>query len=492
MDDQESKLPPPCESIASPGASDVAHGGTEISDGLAALNEQASSGETIPICEKSPELVAGMLPHDPPLPKEMPLVLLPSNYCAVRPSAAPAFRELAKKHIIFIHAQTIVEYVKKRNGTGYLAPLTPAGLASRLEILGTLVKHVVGKDGKVVLKQSLCSKSTAEILLESREAMEYLEPLAIVSNTPILVSDKGVPRVLCEGYHPHLDGVLVTDKKPPIDVPLPEAVEALTSLLKDYSFETDSDCARAMAMLLTVAMVDGGLLRGEPVPLFVIEADQSHAGKGFLVKIATAIVKQEPPPLSPRRGGVGSPDEGFDAALLRGYSCVLLDNIRGHLDSTHIESFFTAGSEFLCRIPHRPNLPVDPRRYVIFLTSNGFQTTPDLENRIIRVRIRKQPEGYPFPWWPEGHLLHHVRKLQRYYHSCVLSVLKEWITRGLHATRESRHEFRGWARPLDWIIRHIFEKHISGRLLDDVHKVTDLGSAERLGFQSDQTTSNQP
>lgn len=428
--------------------------------------------------------VAGAIPFKAPAAVEMPLFRLPSNYCRVKESAVPIFLSFAKKHNLFVHADTVVEYVEQKRGNGVLKPVTAAGLASRLETLGMLMKHVVGKDGQVVLKQSLCSKSSAEILLEATEAREYLPPLAIVSNTPVLVSETGVPKVLGAGYHSHLDGILINCKSPPHDVPLAEAVQDLGDLLKDFSFETESDRARTMAMLLTIPMVDGGLLRGESVPLFVIEADQSQAGKGYLAKIAAAIVKQEPPPLSPRRGGVGGFDEDFDAALLRGHSCILLDNIRGRIDSTHIESFFTADSEFLCRVPHRANLPVDARRYVVFLTSNGFETSPDLENRIIRIRLRKQPEEYRFSEYPEGHLLQRVRKHQPYFHSCILAVLKNWMLQGFKTTRESRHAFRGWTRPLDWIIRHTFKDVICGRLLDELHKASSLGSAEKLGFQS--------
>ncbi|MDQ2949567.1 MAG: hypothetical protein M3Y27_27125 [Acidobacteriota bacterium] len=436
--------------------------------------------------------VAGSIPYKEPVAVKIPEYCLPSNYYRVKQSAVPIFLDLAKKHIMFIHADTIVEYVEKKRGNGVLKPITPAGFASRLECLGTLVKHVVGKNEKVVRKDSLCSKSSAEILLETAEAREYLPPLAIVSNTPVLVSDMGVPQVLGAGYHSHLDGILITCKSPPHDVPLPEAVQDLVGLFKDFRFETESDLARAMAMVLTISMVDGGLLQGESVPLFVIEADQSQAGKGYLAKIVAAMVKQEPPPLSPRRGGVGGFDEDFDAALLRGHSCVLLDNIRGRIDSTHIESFFTADSEFLCRVPHRPNLPVDARRYVVFLTSNGFQTSPDLENRIIRIRLRKQPEEYYFSQYPEGHLLQRVRKHQHYYHSCVLAVLKNWMLQGFKTTRESRHDFRGWTRPLDWIIRHTFTDAIRGRLLDELHTATTLGSAEKLGFQLPPATKPEP
>ena len=79
----------------------------------------------------------------------------------------------------------------------------------------------------------------------------------------------------------------------------------------------------------------------------------------------------------------------------------------------------------------------------------------DLANRGSLVRILKQPETYEFTEFPEGDLLAHVGENQSQYLGAVFAVVKEWYRRGKPRTNEHRHDFRPWARALDWIVQEI-------------------------------------
>ncbi|MBE7157220.1 MAG: hypothetical protein INR62_02070 [Rhodospirillales bacterium] len=158
--------------------------------------------------------------------------------------------------------------------------------------------------------------------------------------------------------------------------------------------------------------------------------------------------------MAQRNGGVGSLDESFSAALIAGRPFIQLDNLRGALDSQFLESFLTEDSAG-ARVPHRGEVPVDPRRFFVLASSNGIEATRDLANRSSFVRIRKR-EQFQFRTYPEGGLLEHVKAQQSYYLGCVFSIVAEWLIEGKPRTRETRHDFREWAQVLDWIVQRLF------------------------------------
>ena len=156
-----------------------------------------------------------------------------------------------------------------------------------------------------------------------------------------------------------------------------------------------------------------------------------------------------------RVGGVGSLDESYAQALLSGRPFVMIDNLRGRLDSQLLEMALTAGGHIPCRTPGRAEIMVDVRHVFHLLTSNGVETTADFANRSSIIRLRKRPR-HSFRQFDEGDLLSHVAANQNYYLACVFSVIGQWKAHGKQSTGDTRHDFREWARTLDWIVQKIF------------------------------------
>ena len=117
----------------------------------------------------------------------------------------------------------------------------------------------------------------------------------------------------------------------------------------------------------------------------------------------------------------------------------------------------TSERAFPVRVPHRGEMMIDPSRFFIFVSSNGFETTRDFANRSSIIRIRKRPQSASFRAYPEGDLLTHVRALQPYYLGCVFAVVRAWLAEGKPQTQESRHDFRDWACTLDWIVQNLLK-----------------------------------
>ncbi len=229
----------------------------------------------------------------------------------------------------------------------------------------------------------------------------------------------------------------------------------LKELLADFDFATPGDHSRALAALIAPALRFGGWIKSG-LPVDIGEADASQSGKTYRQKVGAVLYREVPNVVVQRSGGVGGLDEGLSQKLIDGRPFVLLDNVRGRLDSPFLEAILTAPGTVPARVPHRGEVEVDPKGFVFQLTSNGVETTRDLANRASIIRIRKRPGGYPFRQYAEGDLYAHVTANQPFYLGCVFAIIRGWAAAGCPRTQDCRHDFREWAQALDWIVQNLF------------------------------------
>ena len=446
--------------------------------------QQLSAGITIQL---------GTRPKDGPSTPSAPQtgvavtnIILPSNDYSISQSALTIFPRLAETGRCFHRGGEFVKLVE-RPETGLtlcLEQVSAAEFRSLIEKLGfPVLSFIRNKFGGLVLKPKLCSRDSAEALIKSAEARTFLPPIRLVSRSPVLVAHGDTPKVLGPGYHRDLAGILVSGCTEIVPVDLPEAVLALKSLLSDFDFSSPADESRAIAAMITPALRMGGLLLENPngvahCPLFVVEADASQAGKGYLQRMTRAIYNERGYSVAPRKGGVGSLDESISQALLSGQPFVMLDNLRERLDSEFLESILTGDGFAFVRVPHRGEVQVDIRAVTFQLTSNGVNMTTDSANRSVIIRIRKRPEGYRFRKWQGGDLVGHVWDRSGYYLSCVFTVISAWLAAGRPRLESGgHHDFREWAGALGWITEKVF---VSAPLLEGHRAAQRRGSNPAL------------
>ena len=280
----------------------------------------------------------------------------------------------------------------------------------------------------------------------------------MLSRCPVLIERDGKLTQI-SGYDRD-SGILAFGDAVP-GVALTQAVTLLHQMLAGFQFATASDRARALAAVITPALIFGTLLNGR-APIDLSEADQSQAGKGYRNKLTASIYHCRVKTVTQKRGGVGSLEESFASALMMGYNFICFDNVRGVVDSPAIESFLT-GDTFSARGPYAASMEIDPRRVIVQLTSNKAEITNDLANRSACVSLLKRPEGYGFQQFPEGDILDHVRANQPLYLGAVFAVVKAWHEANKPRTQETRHDFRTWTKTLDWIVQNVLQ---AGPLLD--------------------------
>ncbi len=405
------------------------------------------------------------------------------DVCAVPSTARPdvtlssmarlVFEALGQRRELFNRGGVATEVSQSGEGI-VLSILKPEALCSRAERHFRIIKTVC-VEGQLFDDPATVNKDLAGRLLASLEAQECLPRIVGLSGGPMLARDG---RIIGPGYDAESSWYVTGGTMPPV-MDWREGAQALEALLEDFAFPTQGDKARALAGFLTPCMKLNGHI--ESAPMDISEADCSQSGKTYRVKLTAAIYRETLSLATNRQsGGVGSLEESFNQALVRGRPFILLDNLRGKVASEFLEAFLTGGGTALgARVPYAPEIPVDSNRFHIFGTSNGFEATRDLANRSAIVRIRKQAEGYTFRQWPEGDLLEHVKANQPYFLGAVFAVVKEWIRQGKQRTDETRHDFRQWAQSLDWISQTLF---CAGPLLDGHNEARLNASNATLSF----------
>jgi hypothetical protein len=106
-------------------------------------------------------------------------------------------------------------------------------------------------------------------------------------------------------------------------------------------------------------------------------------------------------------------------------------------------------------VPHKGEIQIDARSVTYQISSNGFETTRDMANRMSIVRIRKRPARHTFKAFAEGDLLAHCRTHQGYYLAAIYAVIRNWVESGCPQNKIVDHDFRAWADTLDWIVTNI-------------------------------------
>jgi len=383
----------------------------------------------------------------------MPIVRLPHGIQAISATGHALGTLLARTERFFVRGGAVAKLTRDSDGLPVLDDVHPATLASDFETVAILCKIEEGKP-----KPATCSEATAKLISASAAFRNAMSPLTVLTRCPVLIYRAGKLMQIC-GYD-RQSGIFAAGQ-PAEAMSIDEARRLLYEILLDFKFATRADRARALAAMITPSLIFGGLLRCR-APVDLGEANDTQSGKGFRNRQTAALYAQSVKTVAQKKGGVGSMEENFNMALIRGANFISLDNVRGKLDSPSIESFLTEDN-YLARGPYMAPTEIDPRRIVVMMTSNKADITPDFSKRCSCVRILKQDDGYVFKPYPEGDILEHIRANQPRFLGAVFSIIFAWNAAGRPKTTETRHDFRPWAQTLDWITQNLLD---AGPLLD--------------------------
>lgn len=376
----------------------------------------------------------------------LPQLRLPGDNVSVTTSAREAGGLLGATGRHFSRGGVLTAKRIDQDENPVLETVRPASFISVIEEVARPVKW---SRGEKCWAPAVVTKSAAEAILCAEPFQSALPCIRGLTRCPVLIERDGQIVEVAEYDRP--SGIYAGGHRAE-EVPLKNAKELLGSLLNDFLFASPSDRSRAMAALITPALVFGGLLPGRASAILV-EADDSQAGKGYFCRLVAAVYADIPATVTQNRG-VGSLEESFDMVISKGRSFICVDNVRGSFNSSKIESFLTE-DEYLARTPFLPPIQIDPRKTILLVTSNAAEFTKDFSNRTSAICLRKQPASYHFAEFAEGDLIAYVRTHQPRYLGAVFSVIKEWHSAGKPRNSTPNHDFRVWCQILDWIVTEL-------------------------------------
>jgi hypothetical protein len=407
----------------------------------------------------------GLFSHLPPMSREdaralllrpatpeqqKPTVYVPGHGITISDSSQRLFAVIAPTRQMFLRGGNVVEVVER--DTGYeLSYLKPVAAQSRFENYVQFAKRSFTSHGPIIQPVNI-TKELADQYLQSEACRDSLPTIIGVVECPLLIERTDGLHLAQDGYNADTQYFVATHDQVEVVDPA-EAVRRINLLIEEFEFLTPGDRSRAIAAFLTPAMKFGGSIQGT-VPIDVSEANASQAGKTLRQKLVAAVYHQRLAVVAHQKGGTGSTDEKIADLLIKGRPFIQYDNVRGYLDSQLIESFVTA-EEIIVRGPYQPNTTVDATKHILFISSNGLETTKDLSNRSNIVRIVKK-ENHNFRTFEGLDLLPYVRANYSYFLAAVFAVIRSWHAAGKPRTTETRHDLREWCQKLDWIVQNIF------------------------------------
>ena len=349
-----------------------------------------------------------------------------------------------------------------------------------------------GANGELVERDSNCSEKQADVYLEHFDGVQLLPHLSGINGLPILRRGKdralsatvgghdinGVPilrRGKCEdlyvtpaGYDKVSGLYIAKGLAAGEDPSLSHAVQIWVGMLRDFKFKNEGSRSRAAMGLLGLLAKAGGLLKPKvgdvsaddapmiKTPLLFLEADDPQTGKGYLTRMAAALLGGSMTVFYDQgRGSTGSVGEAIGQAMFDGKPLIVFDNLRGQLTCPLLEGAMTM-PEVQVRLFGKGYRTIETEKFSFFATSNEGKTTDDLSARCSIVELLHQPEGYKFMTYPSGRgTVEEMTANPSYFLRAGFVILKEWYKRGCPKTEESRHQFPEWVQPMDYMGQHI-------------------------------------
>ncbi|MFH1530144.1 MAG: hypothetical protein ABIK09_05340, partial [Pseudomonadota bacterium] len=277
-----------------------------------------------------------------------------------------------------------------------------------------------------------------------------------VTTAPIF--DAAGHLVRTPGFH-HESGVWYYERPgfsvPPVpDNPTQKEIDAartllLDELIVDFPFVSSSDRAHAVAALILPfirRMVIG------PTPIHLYEAPTPGSGKTLAAEVVCLIATGEAAEPTTLPQDDEEARKKITSLLLAARSVVLLDNVRGGIDSVNLAAVLTA-EKWTDRLLGGNDLAGLPNRAVWLVSANNPTLTLEIARRCIRIRVEPAAarpwERKNFKHWP---LKHWVLDNRAALVHAVLTLVQAWISRGRPPGMRTLGSFEHWASTIGGIL----------------------------------------
>jgi len=267
-----------------------------------------------------------------------------------------------------------------------LEPATSAWLRTWIEqsVVAYSIKR--NREGEVMKLARTMSDDVARTVLVSPQFLGQLRKVEFFNPCRLPVTrESGRIELLPPGYD--AESMTYTHEAAPEIVPMDmeKAKAFIGELLAEFAFAGDGGRSNAVAIAAMLTVFASRLLpKGALRPCFIYMGNAEGCGKTLLARLACV------PYAAADVRGAPATEEEFEKVLLSavigGRKVLLLDNVKGHLNSAKLEGFLTAPryTGRILGVSKEFSGEVDT---TVLLTGNRLTISPDLRRRTLFVEL---------------------------------------------------------------------------------------------------------
>lgn len=390
---------------------------------------------------------------------------------------------------MFFSRAGAVVLLARPSGSARAMPVPKELLAHALRRAADIVSQRTDRRGQVVLSPARLPEWVAVDLLAGGELAAALPPLRSIVGCPMVTTVGDL--LTTPGYdapsQTYLDAPHV--KAPRSDqAAARSAAVAIMAPFGQFPFQTseegeeEGDRANALALMITPFLRQ---YIGAPAPLAVVEAPTPGTGKTLL---ARSLLSVSTPGLrmmsvdTRERGAEEEMGKALVATLSGAPAAVVLDNLRGSVGSSILESLLTTpdGIVEARLLGSSTNVVLDASVLTMAATGNNAMFGRDMARRCYFIRLDAGVEapdargGFEIADL-EGHVRAHRCEMLR----GVLCILSAWIDAGRPEGSGRKGSFERWASILSGVLEFV---GFDGFLSSDAHRA-DAADPETLAWR---------
>ena len=241
-------------------------------------------------------------------------------------------------------------------------------------------------DGMQIKVKSTMPDDTAKAVLASPQFLEKLPIVERLHPCPMpWLRDNGQIELLPVG----LDAESHTFTSDPGFEIVPDSIEGsrvvLDNLLGEFAWPDDGGRSMAVHISAMLTVFASGIMpQGSTRPVFLYVANAEGSGKTTLAQLAG--VPYEDTPVETAPSDESEWQKKLLSAVISGRRLLLLDNVKGHLNSGALEAY-TTSSHFSGRVLGGSKEFSGEAGATVLITGNGLTVTPDLRRRSLFVEL---------------------------------------------------------------------------------------------------------
>ncbi|WP_251942259.1 bifunctional DNA primase/polymerase [Salinibacter ruber] len=258
------------------------------------------------------------------------------------------------------------------------------------------------------------------------------------------------------------------------------AKETIWKPLQDFPFVNQASKANALALMLTPIVRPQ--LGAQNVPLAVVDATVQGTGKTLLVNVVSLTATGRTAATMNAPDGDEEWRKQITAQLLQGASMIVVDNVRGRLQSAPLEQALTTAL-WQDRVLGKSQQVELPQRATWVATGNNVQPHGDMKRRVYPIRMDAEMER---PWKGRDFSIDNLKKWTRQHRgelvAALLTLARGWQSAGRpEPDVELLGSFEEWTRTVGGILQYA---GVEGFLdnLETLYEQTDEETAEWAGF----------